>query len=115
MALQKPRRKLMPLKLNVGVSRKVGLPNYGSVGASCAVELELEPLVFHDAATLQDRVQEAFNACRDAVDRELHTQQTREPTSTSITASDQPPAAAASACLHPTVNSIEPLASERQI
>ena len=32
----------MPLKLNVGVSRKVGLPDYGSVGASCNVEVELD-------------------------------------------------------------------------
>ena len=32
----------MPMKLNVGVSRKVGLPDYGSVGASCNLELELE-------------------------------------------------------------------------
>ena len=33
---------MMPMKLNVGVSRKVGLPNYGSVGASCNLELELD-------------------------------------------------------------------------
>ena len=32
----------MPLKLNVGVSRKVGLPDYCSAGASCNVEVELD-------------------------------------------------------------------------
>ncbi len=32
----------MALKLNVGVSRKVGLPDYGSVGASCNLELEID-------------------------------------------------------------------------
>ena len=32
----------MALKLNVGVSRKVGLPAFGSVGASCHLELEVD-------------------------------------------------------------------------
>ena len=31
----------MPLKLSVGVSRKVGQPGYGSLGASCGVETVL--------------------------------------------------------------------------
>ena len=33
----------MPLKLTVGLSRKVGLPNYGSLGATCGLEVELRP------------------------------------------------------------------------
>ena len=32
----------MPMKLNVGVSRKVGLPDYGSVGASLQPQMELD-------------------------------------------------------------------------
>ena len=32
----------MPLRLNVGVSKKLGLPEYSSVGASCSLDLELE-------------------------------------------------------------------------
>ena len=32
----------MPLKLTAGVSRKLGLPGYSSVGAICHVELELD-------------------------------------------------------------------------
>jgi hypothetical protein len=31
----------MPMKLNVGLCRKVGQPDYGSLGASCNVEVEL--------------------------------------------------------------------------
>ena len=62
----------MPLKLNVGLSKKVGLPNYGSLGASCHVEVELDHgLIFQDQAAWQHKVEQAFEACRAAVDLEL--------------------------------------------
>ena len=32
----------MALKLNVGLAKKVGMPDYGSVCASCYVESELD-------------------------------------------------------------------------
>src|SRR6267142_5474990 len=77
----------MPLKLNVGLSRKVGLPRYGSVGASCAVEVELDQgLLFHDVDTLHEKVQEAFAACRQAVAEELDRQEADD------AASDEMPA-----------------------
>jgi hypothetical protein len=31
----------MPMRLTVGVTKKVGLPEFSSVGASCGVEVEL--------------------------------------------------------------------------
>src|SRR5687767_219737 len=34
--------KTMPLTLNVGLTKKMGLPDYGSLGASCHVEVELD-------------------------------------------------------------------------
>ena len=32
----------MPLKLSVGVSRKLGLPGYSSLGASCLAEFDMD-------------------------------------------------------------------------
>jgi hypothetical protein len=70
----------MALKLHVGLSRKVGLPRYGSLGASCAVEVELDQgLLFHDVDAWQARVQEAFAACRQAVAAELGRQEAATP------------------------------------
>ena len=62
----------MPLKLNVGVSRKVGLPDYGSVGASCNLEMELDSaLLERDLDGFHARVRDAFVAARQAVQDEL--------------------------------------------
>jgi len=62
----------MSMKLNVGLTRKIGLPNYGSLGAACYVEVELEQsLLFHSRESLQDRIEQAYLACRQAIDEEL--------------------------------------------
>jgi hypothetical protein len=62
----------MPLKLTVGLARKIGQPNYGSLGASCGVEVELESNLFRgDPDAFRARVRDAFLACRRAVDDEL--------------------------------------------
>src|SRR5262245_39912231 len=61
----------MSLKLNVGLSRKLGLPSFGSVGATCAVEVELDVFAFQDAESMQQRIEDAFDTCRVAVDNEL--------------------------------------------
>lgn len=62
----------MPLKLQVGLQQKRGLPEYGSLGASCHVELELDgSLLDRNPAAFQQEVQRAFQACREAVQMEL--------------------------------------------
>jgi hypothetical protein len=61
----------MPLRLNVGVSKKLGLPAYSSIGASCNLDLELENGLLRDPAGFRDQVQGAFLAARRAVDDEL--------------------------------------------
>ncbi len=64
----------LPLTLNVGLSRKVGLPNFGSVGASCHVQVELPPSGAEADDDFRRRVRWAFAACRGAVDEELERQ-----------------------------------------
>ena len=61
----------MPLKLNVGLSRKVGEANYGSRGASVHLELEVEAGLAADPAALRDRVRQLFQMARTSVDEEL--------------------------------------------
>jgi hypothetical protein len=62
----------MPLTLNVGVSKKRGLPNYGSVGAICNVGVELDAaLLSGDQDGFQRQVRNAYAACAQAVNDEL--------------------------------------------
>ena len=62
----------MALKLNVGVTRKVGLPDYGSVGASCNVEVELDSaLIDRDLDAFHARVRDVYVAAHQAVHDEL--------------------------------------------
>jgi hypothetical protein len=63
---------IMPVKLNVGVSRKVGLPDYGSVGATCNVEVELDgSMLKGDLEAFHAQVRHAYAAARRAVQDEL--------------------------------------------
>jgi hypothetical protein len=61
----------MPLRLNVGVSKKLGLPAYSSIGASCNLEVELDNDLLHDPAGFRDRARGAFLSAEQAVDDEL--------------------------------------------
>ena len=62
----------MAIKINVGVSKKLGLPDYGSAGASCNLELEIDPhLLESDLAGFHDRVRSAYVAAQQAVQDQL--------------------------------------------
>jgi hypothetical protein len=61
----------MPLKLSVGLSRKQGLPNFGSAGATCLVELELASDALKESASFFEQAENALEACRAVVEAEL--------------------------------------------
>ena len=61
----------MPLKTNVGVSRKVADNNYGSRGASVTLEVELDSSLIQEPERFQDRIRQVFRMAQQAVDEEL--------------------------------------------
>jgi len=69
----------MPLKTNVGVSRKVADNNYGSRGASVNLEVELDSTLINDPQRFQDRIRQVFRLAQQAIDDEL----SRQPTTAS--------------------------------
>ena len=48
----------MGVKINVGYCQKIGLPNYGSEGAHCNLELEVDSGLLNNMEAFQRRVQE---------------------------------------------------------
>ena len=61
----------MPLKTNVGVSRKVADNNFGSRGASVSLEVELDSSLIQEPERFHDRIRQLFRMAQQSVDEEL--------------------------------------------
>jgi hypothetical protein len=62
----------MPLKVNVGLSRKIGESNYGSRGASVNMELELDSSLIGEPAKFQERIRQIYALARTSLNEELN-------------------------------------------
>jgi hypothetical protein len=66
----------MGIKVNVGLAKKIGQPDYGSLGATCNVEFELDGGFDNGSSErFHDTVRRAYGACRQAVESEIATNQ----------------------------------------
>ena len=62
----------MAIKANVPFTQKHGQPDFGSVGAGCSIEVELDStLLSKDPAQLQEQLVVAYLTCRQAVQQQL--------------------------------------------
>lgn len=62
----------MPCKLSVGLNKKIGLPNYSSLGANCQIECEVDWAVMQEGPErFQAEAKRHFDLCRQAVEEEL--------------------------------------------
>ncbi len=61
----------MSLKANIGFNRKIGEPHFSSRGASVSLELELDSALLEQPTRLLERIHDAFELARTAVDAEL--------------------------------------------
>jgi|SRR5579863_6126967 len=62
----------MAITVNVGYSKKLGQPDFGSIGASCHLECEFDGrLAFDEPEKFQAKVRDLYTACVGAVQEEL--------------------------------------------
>lgn len=113
----------MPVKVNVGLTKKVGLPQYGSAGASCNLEFELDTgQILENRDGFQRHLENAYGACRQAVQAELNRQLPVEPPAIAKPEPDLEPSgsmdSSAPATTTPATLGIvraSPIASQKQI
>ena len=70
----------MAAKLSVGLQKKLGLPGYSSIGASCHVEFEVETsLMESNLEGFHQKVHSVYSACQQAINEQLARYQSTPP------------------------------------
>jgi hypothetical protein len=80
----------MPLRTNVGISRKIADNNYGSRGASVNLEVELDSSLVQEPERLQERIRHVFRLAQQSVDEELARQQNPQPSDNGQSRAESP-------------------------
>jgi hypothetical protein len=61
-----------PVTISTSVSKKIGLPNYSSLGASCGLQFEIDSrILLVDPELLRRQIRDAYAACDESVQNEL--------------------------------------------
>ena len=61
----------MTHKVTVGLHQKVGQPNFGSLGASCCIELQLDDTEADRPDVVSAKIKRAYAVCRQSVAEQL--------------------------------------------
>ena len=61
----------MSIKINIGVNKKIGLPEYGSAGSHCNIEIEADNSILDNANGFLQRVRDAYELARLSIEEEL--------------------------------------------
>jgi hypothetical protein len=83
----------MTHKVTVGLQQKIGQPNFGSIGASCSIEVHLDDDEAVHPEVVTARVRQAFSQCRDCIAKELSLHEVVEPNESSSREREPRPAA----------------------
>ncbi|MBR9804684.1 hypothetical protein GYB59_24640 [bacterium] len=66
----------MAINLSVGLHKKIGQPDYGSLCASCQVDIEIDRILLDgNLSDFHQQVRELFAACQQSVEDQLARQQ----------------------------------------
>jgi hypothetical protein len=84
----------MALKLSIGFQKKIGQADFGSLGANCHVEFEIDPTLLHNNLDgFHEKARHAFVACQQAVNDQLARQAPNGAAKNGHANGHQPPAA----------------------